>query len=302
MVSRVAPARPGEGLGNHKPKRTMRRRRHARFSWARTDGGRPPGPDRTGRPCGSGSGSAMLTSSSASDWWLPIASSWWSRWSFSLGHIYGAGPVVVVGLTMAADSCLLAFSGRRLRGQWLLCFPLLLVASELACPSSSRLAKRPSSPAFFTLMFVFIGLTQRRGDRTSLHLGRWSGLGGFIERPWTGEVASQVRPGARRLVAHFGGPCRSDRSNAGPDEAPCHHREHGRTDGTRKSPLPLGLHRAPGAEGRCPQFDVALHRPRRVQDGKRCVWPCRRRRASGGRGETNRVHPALRRHRSETRR
>ena len=107
---------------------------------------------------------------------------------FSLGDIYGPGPVVVVGLTMAADSCLLAFSGRRLSGRWLLCFPLLLVASELGLSVLVPSGEAAEFAGFFTLMFVFIGLTQRRGMGPLFILvagPAWA----FIERPWTDEVA-----------------------------------------------------------------------------------------------------------------
>jgi diguanylate cyclase (GGDEF)-like protein len=106
---------------------------------------------------------------------------------FSLGHIRGAGPVVVIGLTMAVDSALLALSGRGLRGRWLLCFPFLLVASELALALLVPEGEAAEFAAFFTLMFVFIGLTQRRGVGPLFVLvaaPAWAAL----ERPWTAEV------------------------------------------------------------------------------------------------------------------
>jgi diguanylate cyclase (GGDEF)-like protein len=107
--------------------------------------------------------------------------------AMSLGGIHGAPAVVVLGLTMAVNSGLLALSGRRLKGRWLLCFPALLVASELALSLLEPAGRVVEFTGFFTLVFVFIGLTQRRGIGPIFVLAT-APVWAVIELPWSGEV------------------------------------------------------------------------------------------------------------------
>jgi diguanylate cyclase (GGDEF)-like protein len=107
--------------------------------------------------------------------------------ALSLGGIHGAPALLVVGFTMAVDSCLLALTGRRLKGPWLLCFPVLLVASELALSLLEPAGRAAEFTGFFTLVFVFIGLTQSRGIGP-LFVVAAAPAWAVIQLPWTGEV------------------------------------------------------------------------------------------------------------------
>jgi diguanylate cyclase (GGDEF)-like protein len=110
---------------------------------------------------------------------------------FPVGSV-SAGPVVAtVGATLAIDSALLGLFGRRIKGPMLLCFPLLLIGSELAISLLVPGGEATEFTGFFTLMFVFIGLTQRRGVGPLFALvagASWA----VIQRPWTAQVGVKL--------------------------------------------------------------------------------------------------------------
>ncbi len=73
----------------------------------------------------------------------------------------------------------------------LLCFPFLVVASELALSFFAAGGGAVEYTGFFTLIFVFIGLTQDRGVGPLFALvvgSAWV----VIERPWTAEVGVKL--------------------------------------------------------------------------------------------------------------
>jgi diguanylate cyclase (GGDEF)-like protein len=110
---------------------------------------------------------------------------------FPVGSV-SAGPVVAtVGATLAIDSALLGLFGRRIKGPMLLCFPLLLIASELALSLLVLGGEATEFTGFFTLMFVFIGLTQRRGVGPLFAViagAAWA----VIQRPWTAQLGVKL--------------------------------------------------------------------------------------------------------------
>jgi diguanylate cyclase (GGDEF)-like protein len=110
---------------------------------------------------------------------------------FPIGSL-SAGPVVAtIGVTLAIDSVLLGLCGRRIKGRTLLCFPILLVASELALSLLVPGGEATEFTGFFTLMFVFIGLTQSQGVGSLFALiagAAWA----VVQRPWTAQVGVKL--------------------------------------------------------------------------------------------------------------
>lgn len=99
--------------------------------------------------------------------------------------------VVILIVTAALNLTVPALPGRRLKGAVLLCFPVLLVASQLALTLIAPGSEAVAYTGFFTLMFVFIGLTQARGVGalfTFVAGPAWA----LIERPWTAQIGVKL--------------------------------------------------------------------------------------------------------------
>jgi diguanylate cyclase len=99
--------------------------------------------------------------------------------------------VAILMGTAALDLGVLALPGRLLKGPVLLCFPILLVASHLALSLLVPQSEAVAYVGFFTLAFVFIGVTQARGVGalfTVVAAPAWA----VIERPWTTEVGVKL--------------------------------------------------------------------------------------------------------------
>jgi diguanylate cyclase (GGDEF)-like protein len=99
--------------------------------------------------------------------------------------------VVILIVTAVFDLAVLALPGRRLKGRVLSCFPVLLVVSQLALTLLAPGSEAVAYTGFFTLMFVFIGLTQARGVGSlfTLFAGpAWA----VIERPWTAQIGVKL--------------------------------------------------------------------------------------------------------------
>jgi diguanylate cyclase (GGDEF)-like protein len=110
---------------------------------------------------------------------------------FPVGHVRPGSAASIVGVTLAIDSALLALIGGRLKGPILLCFPILLIASELALSLLVPGGEAAEFTGFLTLMFVFIGLTQGRrvGPVFVVITGvAWA----IIQRPWTAQVGVKL--------------------------------------------------------------------------------------------------------------
>ena len=99
--------------------------------------------------------------------------------------------VVILIVTAALNLTVPALPGRRMKGAVLLCFPVLLVASELALTLIAPGGEATEFTGFFTLMFVFIGLTQARGVGALFTLiagPAWA----MIQRPWTAQIGVKL--------------------------------------------------------------------------------------------------------------
>lgn len=110
---------------------------------------------------------------------------------FPVGDVRVGSAVAIVGVTLAVDSALLALFGGRIKGPLLLCFPVLLIASELALSLLVAGGEAAEFTGFLTLMFVFIGLTQGRsvGPVFVVITGVvWA----VIQRPWTAQVGVKL--------------------------------------------------------------------------------------------------------------
>jgi diguanylate cyclase (GGDEF)-like protein len=110
---------------------------------------------------------------------------------FPLGTESRQSVAVIVMATAALDLGLLVLSGRRIKGPMLLCFPVLVVVSELALSFLAAGGGAVEYTGFFTLIFVFIGLTQNRGVGPLFACvvgSAWV----VIERPWTAEVGVKL--------------------------------------------------------------------------------------------------------------
>ena len=97
----------------------------------------------------------------------------------------------IVGVTVALDLGLLILLRRWPARSMLLCFPVLLVLSELALALQPTRGAAVSYAAFITLAFVYIGLTQARGVGlvfTVVALPVWV----LVERPWSAEVGVKL--------------------------------------------------------------------------------------------------------------
>ena len=110
---------------------------------------------------------------------------------FHIGSGSRSAIAAVAGTTAAVDLGLLGMFRRPRRRPTLLWFPVLLVASEVALSLLPGGGGAIGYTGFFTLMFVFIGLTQRRGTGPLFALvaaPAWV----FVERPWTAEVGVKL--------------------------------------------------------------------------------------------------------------
>jgi diguanylate cyclase (GGDEF)-like protein len=110
---------------------------------------------------------------------------------FPVGEVRVGSAAAIVGVTLAVDSALLALFGGRIKGPLLLCFPVLLIASELALSLLVPGGEAAEFTGFLTLMFVFIGLTQGRsvGPVFVVITGVvWA----VIQRPWTAQVGVKL--------------------------------------------------------------------------------------------------------------
>ena len=97
----------------------------------------------------------------------------------------------IVATTAAVDLVLLALLRRRVARPWLLSFPLLLIASEVALSLLDGDGGVASYAGFFTLMFVYIGLTQSRGVGA---LGALVAAPAWlvVQRPWSAVVGVKL--------------------------------------------------------------------------------------------------------------
>ena len=110
---------------------------------------------------------------------------------FPLGSQSRLSVALIVSVTAAADLALLTLFGRRIKGPMLLCFPALLVASELAVSFLDAGGDAAAYTGFFTLIFVFIGLTQAQGVGPLFVLvvaPAWA----IIQRPWNAAVGVKL--------------------------------------------------------------------------------------------------------------
>ena len=110
---------------------------------------------------------------------------------FPLGGESRQSVAVIITATAALDLGFLVLSGRRIKGPMLLCFPVLVVVSELALSFFAAGGGAVEYTGFFTLIFVFIGLTQARGVGPLFAVvvgSAWV----VIERPWTAEVGVKL--------------------------------------------------------------------------------------------------------------
>ena len=179
---------------------------------------------------------------------------------FPVGHVRSGSAASIVGVTLAIDSVLLALIGGRLKGPILLCFPILLIASELALSLLVPGGEAAEFTGFLTLMFVFIGLTQGRGVGPVFVVitgVAWA----IIQRPWTAQVGVKLFLRAGHLAPHVSGPRRPDGTSTDPHQAARHAGQYRRLDRTRKSALSLGPHRAHRGGGGRPRLGPPLHRP-----------------------------------------
>jgi diguanylate cyclase (GGDEF)-like protein len=107
-----------------------------------------------------------------------------------LGHENGGAVAAIAGALAIGDLCLLVPIQRAGNRLLLLCFPLLVVAGELA------ITLLPHGDAvgylgFLTLCFVYIGLTQGRGVG-SLFVLVTGPVWVAVQRPWTAEVGVRL--------------------------------------------------------------------------------------------------------------
>ena len=97
----------------------------------------------------------------------------------------------IVATTAVLDLVLLALLRRRFARPLLLCFPMLLIAGELTLSLLDADGAVASYAGFFTLAFVYIGLTQPRGVGPLFALvaaPAWM----VVERPWTAVVSVKL--------------------------------------------------------------------------------------------------------------
>ncbi len=195
---------------------------------------------------------------------------------FPVGNVRAGSMVATIGVTLAIDSALLGLFGRRIKGRMLLCFPILLVASELALSLLVSGGEATEFTGFFTLMFVFIGLTQSQGVGPLFALiagAAWA----IIQRPWTAQVGVKlVLALAIWVLISEVLAARTERVRIR-TRAAGHAGEYRRVDGPRKPALSLGPHRARRGRARRLWLDASLHRPGRVQADQRHLWPFVRR-------------------------
>jgi diguanylate cyclase (GGDEF)-like protein len=97
----------------------------------------------------------------------------------------------IVATTAVLDLVVLALLRHRFARPWLLCFPVLLIASELTLSLLDADGGVASYAGFFTLAFVYIGLTQPRGVGPLFALvaaPAWL----VVQRPWTAVVSVKL--------------------------------------------------------------------------------------------------------------
>jgi diguanylate cyclase (GGDEF)-like protein len=99
--------------------------------------------------------------------------------------------IAVSVVTIALDFGLIVVFRHRFSTRMLLCFPILFATSELVLALVSDKGVAANYTAFFTLMFVYIGLTQPRGTGpifVPLAASVWV----LAQRPWTATVGIKL--------------------------------------------------------------------------------------------------------------
>jgi diguanylate cyclase (GGDEF)-like protein len=102
------------------------------------------------------------------------------------------GPIVGVSVvTLALDFGLVVLFRHHFSSRMLLCFPVLFATSELVLALVSDKGVAANYTAFFTLMFVYIGLTQPRGTGP-LFVPLAASVWVLAQRPWTAAVGIKL--------------------------------------------------------------------------------------------------------------
>jgi diguanylate cyclase (GGDEF)-like protein len=102
------------------------------------------------------------------------------------------GPIIGVSVvTIALDFGLVVFFHRHFSTRMLLCFPVLFAISEFVLAVVSDKGVAANYTAFFTLMFVYIGLTQPRGTGP-LFVPLAASVWVLAQRPWTATVGIKL--------------------------------------------------------------------------------------------------------------
>jgi hypothetical protein len=109
----------------------------------------------------------------------------------ALGQDNHWAAAAIVAITATLDLVLLTLLRQRFVRPWLLSFPVLLIASEVTLSVLNPDGGVASYAGFFTLAFVYIGLTQPRGVGPLFVLvaaPAWL----VVERPWTAIVSVKL--------------------------------------------------------------------------------------------------------------
>jgi diguanylate cyclase (GGDEF)-like protein len=102
------------------------------------------------------------------------------------------GTIIAVSVvTIALDFGLIVVFRHRFSTRMLLCFPILFATSELVLALVSDKGVAANYTAFFTLMFVYIGLTQPRGTGT-IFVPLAASVWVLAQRPWTATVGIKL--------------------------------------------------------------------------------------------------------------
>ncbi len=111
--------------------------------------------------------------------------------SLHLAQEYRGAVGAIAGTTAVVDVLLLALLNGTTRRILLLCFPVLLVISELALSLLPHGGGAVEYSGFLTLAFVYIGLTQARGVGPRFVL-MVAPVWVVVQRPWTAEVGVRL--------------------------------------------------------------------------------------------------------------